>query len=263
MKDIILALVFMVTISYGNTYEVGKADENNYFLDKQEDIERLLFNSNFEIINKSQGLKKDVYRIAPEDLVNRFIKDVYYDGEISEKEKAEKEKAAVELFNDTKSRIKSLIDAKIFSGEEAIAYPTLNTFWQIKDGRVCFSNYNDSQCYHDYRKDDVQLFAGVNTNLIKKFRTVDREIKTMYITELEIRPKSKEEANNIINNQISIRINSATITKIFNARKFDFGFKDVDVEIVDKVTGKKVENLTAVLKYMDENRQLISKNIVQ
>ena len=64
-------------------------------------------------------------------------------------------------------------------------------------------------------------------------------------------------------NQISIRINSATITKVFKAGPFDFSFKDVDVEIVDKVTGEKVQNLTAILNYMDEDGQLISKNIVQ
>lgn len=85
----------------------------------------------------------------------------------------------------------------------------------------------------------------------------------MNITELEIRPKSKIEAKTIVKNQIAIRINRATITKVFKRRQFDFGFKDVDVEIVDKVTGEKVENLTAVFKYMDENGQLISKNIVQ
>ncbi|PRM91451.1 hypothetical protein CJ672_09535 [Arcobacter cryaerophilus gv. occultus] len=85
----------------------------------------------------------------------------------------------------------------------------------------------------------------------------------MNITELEIRPKSKIEAKTIVKNQISIRINSATITKVFKAGPFDFGFKDVDVEIVDKVTGEKVQNLTAILNYMDEDGQLISKNIVQ
>lgn len=239
-------------------------DKNNYFLDKQEDIERLLFNSNFEIISKSQRLDGNIYRIAPEDLVNRFIKDVYYDGEISEKEKAEKEKAAVELLNDTKSRIKSLIGAKIISGEVAIAHPTLNTFKLLKDGRVCFTSFLDSpECYHDYRKDDAQLFAAVDSNLIKKFRTVERYFNNMYITQLEIRPKSNMEAKTIVKNQIAIRINSATITKVFKRRQFDFAFKDVDVEIVDKVTGEKVENLTAVFKYMDENGQLISKNIVQ
>lgn len=71
------------------------------------------------------------------------------------------------------------------------------------------------------------------------------------------------EAKTIVKNQIAIRINRATITKVFKRRQFDFGFKDVDVEIVDKVTGEKVENLTTVFKYMDENGQLISKNIVQ
>lgn len=241
-------------------------DKNNYFLDKQEDIVRLLFNTYFEIINKSKTITNynyHVYEVAPEDLENRFSKDVYYDGEISEKEKADKREAAVELLNDTKSRIKSLIGAKIISGEVAIAHPTLNTFRLIRDGRVCFSNYDDVHCYHDYRKDDEQLFAAVDSNLIKKFSTVDRYFKNMYITELEIRPKSKLEAKTIVKNQIAIRINSATITKVFEEKQFDFGFKDVDVEIVDKVTGEKVENLTAVFKYMDENRQLISKNIVQ
>ena len=118
-------------------------------------------------------------------------------------------------------------------------------------------------CYHDYRKDDAQLFTAIDSNLIKKFSTVDRYFKNMNITELEIRPKSKIEAKTIIKNQITIRINSATITKVFKAGPFDFGFKDVDVEIVDKVTGEKVQNLTAILNYMDEDGQLISKNIVQ
>ncbi len=81
----------------------------------------------------------------------------------------------------------------------------------------------------------------------------------MNITELEIRPKSKIEAKTIVKNQIAIRINSATITKVFKTKEFNFGFKDVDVKIVDKVTGEKVENLTAVLNYMDENCQLISQ----
>ena len=238
-------------------------DKNNYFLDKQEDIKRLLFNTYFEIISKSKTINVfnyHVYEIAPEDLSNRFIKDVYHDdGEIGQNEKA-----TVELLNDTKSRIKSLIGAKIISGEVAIAHPTMNTFILLKDGRVCFTSFLDSpECYHDYRKDDAQLFAAVDSNLIKKFSTVDRYFKNMYITELEIRPKSKLEAKTIVKNQIAIRINSATITKVFNEKQFDFGFKDVDVEIVDKVTGEKVENLTAVFKYMDENGQLISKNIVQ
>ena len=53
-------------------------------------------------------------------------------------------------------------------------------------------------CYHDYRKDDAQLFTAIDSNLIKKFSTVDRYFKNMNITELEIRPKSKIEAKTIV-----------------------------------------------------------------
>ena len=47
------------------------------------------------------------------------------------------------------------------------------------------SAFSDSpECYHDWRKDSYQVSAAVDSNLIKKFRTVDRYFNNMYITEL-------------------------------------------------------------------------------
>ena len=68
-------------------------------------------------------------------------------------------------------------------------------------------------CYHDYRKDDAQLFTAIDSNLIKKFSTVDPYFNNMNITELEIRPKSKIEAKTIVKNQISIRIKVQLLLK--------------------------------------------------